>query len=195
MRHAIVWSCLFLILGCSNNPSTPPTWTGEVLLACGRWSGDSRPNATRMIADVALYPDSSVSVSHRQIQFLLSYGCDLLHTFQVPLVRVEANIDSIEALELSNEVDFVKGVENPESLVVNSVIVGYSHSIVQADIDSLEAAGAVIESVDRWFALISLEDSAIPVVRSISSVSYLTLNYFVCTALDEGAFSRIPVTK
>ena len=173
----IVVSQIFAACSEESAPEPEP-WTGAVTLTCHTWQ-PQKPDAFRMIADVALGEDPE-GPSAAELQRLKAHGAEILHTFNVPLARVDMPVDSVEAMEREWSIAWAEGVSFPDLYLIHGLVLGFTHPIEQADYAFLASKNVHIEKQFGNTLIITVQDDSIPSLRSPDNEWYIELDYWFC---------------
>jgi hypothetical protein len=182
---------ILMVYGCTGRdtspaapePVLPPYWTGDENYICGAWYGQ-RPESTYVLLDAAV--SSPVPISE-QIEILEAHGAYIRHVFNVSLIRTIIPVDTLEFL-YPQVVAFARGVPDPDSYLVQHLVVLYDRAIQKGDSVALQLLGVTIlrESYGHTFFTVSAEDGVIPQIRRLPGVTDVYLDSYACP-LVEGA--------
>ena len=179
---------ILIIAGCTDEdrspagPGYPEYWMGEVTYACGNWYG-KRPDATHILADVAVHtspPTKDV------VNILRSHGAYIRHIFNVSLVRVIIDIDTLESLYYQDIIIHAWGVPDPDSKIVKHLIVSYDHAVEKQDSVAIQDLGVVIDRAYKcnFYFSVSADDKVIPRIFLLPGVNHVHIDGYACHSMD-----------
>lgn len=176
---------ILIIVGCTDEdrspagPGYPEYWTGEVTYSCGTWK-DQRPDADYILADVAVYSSPPIS---DVIDMLRFHGAYIRHIFNVRLVRIIIDVDTLESL-YPQDIKHAWGVPDPDSKLVKHLRVTYDHNVEKADSVAIQDLGVEIDRAYDFYFSVSADDKVIPGILLLPGVEHVLVDSYSCPLMD-----------
>jgi len=172
---------ILFIVGCTGEdrspaePIHPDYWTSEVTYSYGSWR-EQRPDATHILVDVAVHASPPIA---DVVEILKSHGAYIQHIFNVRLVRIIIDIDTLESL-YPQYILHAWGVPDPDSKIVKHLYVDYGRAVEAQDRIAIQDLGVVVEREYLFAFSVSADDEVIPSIRLLPGVKHVLVSGYAC---------------
>lgn len=121
------------------------------------------------------------------IDVIRLHGGYIGHIFNVPMVRIIIDIDTLETL-YPKYVRHAWGVPDPDSNLVKHLIVSYDHDVEKQDSTAIQDLGVEIDRAYDYFLSVSADDKVIPSILELDGVTHIYLDSYSCPFMDRGCY-------